>query len=412
MNDINTDIDNFSEYIGDYQIHKYLDLIIHSGKIKYRTNRDERQQIKNLYRLMDDTPDNYINNKQTIHNKKLVEKEKIKKPYGMTSHFFPEVIQNFILENEKKQLVYSFNIDKRQIYIYISLFSDDDFYDLEQYDKCVEKMIRWLYICNKYSINGSNKVSERLDIYLYPTEYMKALPNISMDVLCPFHVNSGFSTSCARENEIVIYRKEEWFKVFVHETFHSFCFDIRNINNMEERIFELFTLSKSNIPKLLIGETYAEVWARIINIVFNCYEKTDNYKDFELCFNFSLEIEKMFGIIQANKILKHFNLRYEDILFRIPKKKQLPLGYKEKTNVFCYYILSAILMFDSYKFLHWCCKNNTRWIKFNNNPIISREFLNLITKSYNKEEIIKQFNYFYRNTYYTDGDTFLKMTII
>ena len=39
------------------------------------------------------------------------------------------------------------------------------------------------------------------------------------------HVNSGYTYTCKENNEIVIYREEEWLKVLIHESFHAYGLD-------------------------------------------------------------------------------------------------------------------------------------------------------------------------------------------
>jgi hypothetical protein len=39
-------------------------------------------------------------------------------------------------------------------------------------------------------------------------------------VFGPSNVNTGYSS-----DKVVVYRKEEWFKVFIHECFHFFHFE-------------------------------------------------------------------------------------------------------------------------------------------------------------------------------------------
>ena len=43
-------------------------------------------------------------------------------------------------------------------------------------------------------------------------------------------------------SEIIIFRNEEWFKVFVHETFHLFGVDFSNMSNLKKSK-DIFTFS-------------------------------------------------------------------------------------------------------------------------------------------------------------------------
>ena len=79
------------------------------------------------------------------------------------------------------------------------------------------------------------------------------------------HVNSGYTTACPRTGEIVVFRQEEWFKVFVHETFHTFSLDAGAgapaLNEISQR---LLPVSASHA----VEEAYTETWARVINVLY------------------------------------------------------------------------------------------------------------------------------------------------
>ena len=58
------------------------------------------------------------------------------------------------------------------------------------------------------------------NLYLF-TNHKKLLPSKEI-ILNTSHVNSAYTYAC-REDTMTIFRQEEWFKVFIHETFH--CMD-------------------------------------------------------------------------------------------------------------------------------------------------------------------------------------------
>lgn len=381
----------------------YLDMILNSKQIK-KNKKINDKQIKYLYELLEETKDiivRDIKNKKLVIKKYIVGKESVKIPIGINSNFFPVIIKSFILKNQKKQIVYSFKIKNREIKVYFTLLSEDEI--TEFYDKQIKRMIEWLYICDLYS----NNCGKLVEVYIYQSEFKKQLPINYGDIIEPENVNSGFSTACSRENEIVVYRKEEWFKVFIHETFHAYGLDIYSslVDKNQKKIKELFNLTSD----VLIGEIYSEVWARIMNILFFCYEKTNNYKDFKLCFIFSLDIERIFGIIQSNKILNHYGLSYIDIIGENKEREKKISLYKENTNAFCYYILSSLVMQEPYKFLEWCSKSNNKWLKFNNNQYTVEEFINIIRTVYKKKSVI---NVYSLNNFIKEYLKTLRMTII
>ena len=71
------------------------------------------------------------------------------------------------------------------------------------------------------------------------------LPSTNIEILNSSHVNTAFTRTCPKKSEIVVFRKEEWFKVFIHESFHNFGLDFSDMNNAEctSRILDIFPVN-------------------------------------------------------------------------------------------------------------------------------------------------------------------------
>ena len=54
----------------------------------------------------------------------------------------------------------------------------------------------------------------------------------SAEILSPDIVNTGLTRRCATDNEVVIYRQEEWFKVLIHELIHGFGLDFHSSDDI------------------------------------------------------------------------------------------------------------------------------------------------------------------------------------
>ena len=315
----------------------------------------------------------------------------------MFGHYFvPESVRGFIQENGVHQLEYRCTILERNITIRIMLFSKNDLMKMEKYEGYVSFMCIWLYICIRHASNASGK---NLTIYLYPTQMKKHLPSRKTQHLGVSNINSALTSRCARNTgEIIIYREEEWRKVFIHETFHTFCFDIephmeRDIHIGLCSIFPIHSIFSAS-------EAYTETWSRIMNAAYSSYESTrknkEGLKQFTIYFNFSLQMERMFSLLQMNKILGFQDMNYDDLLFDRGKSKRGETGnkqgihpYKEdpNTNVFGYYILSGILMNGYSDFLIWCQKRNTKLFKFSKvSSVSSVSFVKLVEKCCKKEQ--------------------------
>ena len=205
-------------------------------------------------------------------------------------------------------------------------------------------------------------------------------------------------SGCNNNGEIIIYRKEEWFKVLIHECFHSFDFDFStsSIEKIKYKIKKEFNVKSD----FLIFESYCEVWARIINCLitaYGCLNNKKNIKKYMELSNIFLQLERVYSLQQCNNVLNYMNLSYRDLLMKGNN------NYKENSNVFCYYVIGAILMSDYYKFIQWCYKNNEYFI--NSDTVVSKqEFfighflhgLKLKSYSFNKYKTKKKIKaYFY-----------------
>lgn len=221
----------------------------------------------------------------------------------------------------------------------------------------------WLFLCVFYS-NG-NYESMKFDIYLTP--FVKKIHNLSKfkNDLSSIHVNSGYTyTNPINNNKgVVIFRKEEWFKVFLHESMHAFSLDFHNINikNYQTIMKSQFNCIKSDFN---INESYCEFWANVMNLCYYSYGYcNENYKNFVLSFELNIKLEQLFSIMQANKILSFYDLTF-DMVISDKENNCLNTLYKENTNVFSYYIIKSILLFNYEKVFQWCNINNLNFIQF------------------------------------------------
>jgi hypothetical protein len=140
-------------------------------------------------------------------------------------------------------------------------------------------------------------------------------------VFGPSNVNTGYSS-----DKIVVYRKEEWFKVLIHEFFHFLNFEkVLFEPALQERIRALFKVDS----EVNLYESYCETWARTLNccIIASCKGSV---------METLLQHEKKYAVRHMVNVLHHMGLTYPQ-LFE-------PCDYKEDTNVLAYVVLTAILM--------------------------------------------------------------------
>ena len=200
--------------------------------------------------------------------KKITTISQIPKPKNFNSNSFPNKIREHIDELTILEISYSFSLFDRNIK-FIFVVEEDG--DIKNYNKYVDSMIMWLYILNEYASKICSKI---FTVYLYFTKLEKKLPSSSIDILDEHNVNTAFTTTCPRDSEIVIFRKEEWFKVFIHETFHNFALDFSDMNNVDCHMHILSIFKVDSYVNLY--EAYTEFWAEIINALFCSFYNLKN----------------------------------------------------------------------------------------------------------------------------------------
>lgn len=321
---------------------------------------------------------NYFMSYSIEYNIKINKIEFIKSSSNFDSDFFPKQIKEHIFENSSFEIIYDFAVSDRQIRV-IFITYNNKYPILDKYDQYIKKIVMWLYILN---FQSPNKCSKTLKIYLYLTDFQKELPTKKTDILGPLHVNSAFTTSCSKNAEIIIFRKEEWFKVFIHESFHSFGLDFSGMDNkrVTEYIKNIFRV-KSNVN---LYESYAECWAEIINLLFCSFfilEDKNDLENFMSNFNTLISYEISYSLFQLVKTLNYQNMKYNDLLFSTEKIKL----YRENSNILAYYIIKTILMVYYQEFLLWCDENNDKLFQFNKTVEKLNQFCQFIKDNHNSD---------------------------
>ena len=344
-----------------------------------------------LTQLYDDILNAYnylVNLKQTkgvnfynVTIKKIYSSTQITRPKNFNSNSFPLEIRNHIDELSVTELCYKFSLFNRNIKLFFITEEDNIELKIAEYNKHVDSIIMWLYILNEYA---SKQCSSSLVIYFYFTSLEKKLPNSNINILDENNVNTAFTTTCPKDSEIVVYRKEEWFKVFIHESFHSFGLDFSDMNNIEcnNRILNLFKVQS----EVNLYESYTEFWAEIINALFCSFIALKNKKNIDEFLSnaeFFINFERTYSFFQLAKTLRFMGLTYNDLISKNGYSKVLrETLYKEKTNVLSYYIIKTILMNNYQGFLVWCKKNNLSLLQFKKTSLNQQEYCKFIEKNY------------------------------
>jgi hypothetical protein len=239
--------------------------------------------------------------------------------------------------------------------------------EIAVYQLYAYKVFIWISMVGRMA---NKECSEKLDVYFYMTPFKKERPHHNgggEDNLSAIHVNTGLTRNCETHGEIIVYRAEEWFKVFIHESMHNFNMDFIDLDLHEanERLRTTFCIPHGDI---LLFESYTEAWARIITIMIDTYfhketqehaHSTDTRTHFIRTVREKLANNALFHTYQAVKVLDIMNLKYSEITVLTDENMAVcRKRYKEDTNVYAYYILGGILSAYALPFVCWCCDNN------------------------------------------------------
>uniref|UniRef100_A0A6C0EST8 Uncharacterized protein n=1 Tax=viral metagenome TaxID=1070528 RepID=A0A6C0EST8_9ZZZZ len=291
----------------------------------------------------------------------------------------PDEIRHEIENNEQTTKIYEFKVKNRNIRVFFIFPMQGSQLNEKEMMKYIERMFIWLSIAYKYSPVNCAK---NLNVYLYLTDLKKMLPTIDASPIDWEHANTAFTYSCREEHitshnenkdiadisEINIFRKEEWFKVFIHETIHCMGLDFSHMDTgfSNSKINSMFNI---NIDVKLF-ESYTECLAEIMNSIFFVYYSVINNKNVENIDYIYEKIEEnmkneiLFSLFQCVKVLDHYGLSYKNMYENTNENRELCKKYSEKSPIFAYYVLKPILLFHINDFVDWINKNNKGSLSF------------------------------------------------
>jgi hypothetical protein len=349
----------------------------------------------------------------TILNTKMVWSNKEIPEYNL----IPEIIQKNNIENITRETIYqkkftlemggkTFNI-MLWFPTYILTANNttilmSDIQIQEKVNRTLQKIYMWLSIATSF-LHKNTKCSKIVNIYLFLTDHKKILPTNEQTNISYINVNTAFTTGCIdSETSIMVYREEEWFKVFMHETMHNLGLDFneKNSPHINALIHQTFPIS---VPDIRLYETYAEMWANIMNILFVVYFTDIPAKKGRLpivrwtqLFTKRLYLEQLFSLFQATKILVYHKMKYSDLF--VAEKAVM---YTENTQMFCYYILKCIWIMNINSFLEFCVlQHGGPSLKFYLSQYNIEKYVKSLVKNAKSDVFNKLMNEMY--VYYTD----------
>lgn len=257
---------------------------------------------------------------------------------------------------------------------------------------CVRRIVQYLTFILPLSYANGTHVSS-LTCYLYLTNHKKILPS-SPRPLGPKEINSAVTAPSGPT--IVVFRKEEFFKVFIHELFHALGFDFSNMSPTNITRIDNQTGVSAIVPnEHKTYETYCETFAVLIHTLFV-------NATFEKAMDLLLH-EQFFSALQCAKVLPFVDNRFT-----------------HKTSVGAYHVLKFALLLNLNAFIDM--QVNTVMGKdvdadvrfFQIKPRDVEAFEKLIVNSWRRLEVQEWLTtaaHFLRTPTITDKDYILKKTL-
>ena len=297
--------------------------------------------------------------------------------YGAKGDMFehiPTQIRNTISDADRMDN-FTFQFKHRTVSVYIT--------HVPNLRKYMKKIYLWFHLADSFA---STKCSKRVNVYIHLTPFTKRIP-VDGSPIDQINANTAFTTFCSPSTDIHIYRMEEWLKVLIHESFHNLGLEFSKFitDYVNRLILEMFPV-KSQVN---LGESYAEIWAELINCCIVSYsaarDKT-NHAGMLSRLDKLLDIETKFSLVQCAKVLRHNRMKYSDFFSGSSTACQL---YSENTNVLSYYVIKSILMYHKNEFIAWCVSNNKNPLDFRKTPANINRYCELIRQLYRRPDFIQ-----------------------
>ena len=353
--------------------------------------------------------DKYISFIEYLENLKIKNKTQI------------TLISRLIAELEQYNMFMSFNIqiDIQRGFKYEYSYNDSELeFKIYSNENIPIDNIYWRFLYARMkAIPRLYKKTDKINFEIILTDQLKELPRKSQ-IFGPEEVNSG-STNY---QTITIWRKEEHFKIILHESIHfynldgSYDFFEQNNNINLECHYQIAHKTETRIY-----EAYTESLAIFFNSFSNAYQiyylnhikqnQNQTILDYNLINKIRLHLwkqEKKFFLLQIAKVFIHINPEsnnFKDFLID-PKKcnesrNNIKHKLEETTSLLSYHIIKgANIIFDQ-EFLEWIGnpfdthpKSLYKFFEYVSQKTHNTTFINLVNQSikYLKEIGIHKFN--------------------
>jgi hypothetical protein len=240
------------------------------------------------------------------------------------------------------------------------------------FKNAIYKIYLWVHVSSSFTSKSCPSI---INMHFYFTDFKKTKPNKKKNPLDIIHLNTAFATGCEAETTIHLFRKEEWFKVFIHKTFHVYGFDFSNMDcsKLDANVRSLFPIVQSENSEFRLYEAYVELWADVINILFLSAVTSKTKAAAMQKFSEMLKREQAYSLYQCSKILNHYDLSYANLLQTSTSHTYIELSY-----AFSYFVIRSMLFVSWNKFIIWCHANNKNILQFNKTQPGMNRFFHLV----------------------------------
>ena len=274
------------------------------------------------------------------------------------TQYIDNTIVEYINTNINKCSMISYeNTINAQTFIFNFIIYDK--INIKKLDICVKAMLLILQVIINISNNRNGPPNNNtnvcnvngLQLNIFMTHFVKEFELYTNKVLGPININSGLTYPCSKTGEIYIYRKHEFFKVFIHETLHSYNIDKLLRANYNSNSYYQTLISTVNIAatansynKIGLNEAITEFWTFIIHSFVYCYYNSTNFEKIVVLFERCYKCEATHSSFQIAKILYANKLSYDQFLTTITKNGTTL--YNETSHVLSYIFFKSLLIYN------------------------------------------------------------------
>ena len=370
-------------------------LMLKNKKISITNNESilKNKFWMNVYDKMKVIIDNYKDN--ITYTKNLHDGSSILTHIFKHSAFISPIIIDYI----KSHLTHYYLIEFDNNLIYYFVKSNTKSIS-SKINKDINELCRIIYT-TKILFNRTNENNKQI-LYYFPTPLKKRI-NKDTHILGVNECNTGYSYleslyekkhCCHPNGNIYIFRKEEHYKVLIHELIHA-CYKDQDMILSDEN--ELFSKNFCINQQILLNESYTETIATILNLFYlhiilynKSISKKNKNKNMKMLENMYIN-ETKYSFYTMAKILNFYKINSINDFTKYSNQKGCNTVFLQETNVFSYYIVKPLLLYNINKFSAFLKKYTDNFSVVSQDCVkyFSKMILNIIHNDIKTKNIIK-----------------------